>query len=449
MPVLPDDRPPTVAVVGFGYVGSCLSAALADRGLQVVGVDTDAALVAELGRGYCRFQESGLSELVLATMAAGRLRVTTDYAALDDADVVVIAVGTPVRADGSLADEALREVCAELGRRLRPGRLVVLKSTVSPGTTRGLVLPLLEKGGLAGGRDFALAFTPERLAEGAALRELSTFPIVVGGLDAASTATASAFWQRALGVATIELGSLEAAEIVKLADNWWIDLNIALANELAVFCDLFEVDVLDVITAANTIAKGNGSVNILTPGVGVGGSCLTKDPWMVWHAARERGVEIRTAPVAREVNSAMPAHTAGLVLQELERLGRGPAGARVAVLGLSFKSGSGDLRATPVLDTVRALRAAGAEVRLYDPLVDREAATTLFGAEPEHSVADAVRGADCVAVLARHPELEGLDYGALPLAGRAVVLDGRDCFSGPEIEAVRRAGHVYRGIGRR
>ncbi|MEO3977630.1 nucleotide sugar dehydrogenase [Streptomyces sp. CAU 1734] len=449
MPVLPDDRLPRVAVVGFGYVGSCLSAVLAGRGLEVVGVDTDETLVAEIGRGYCRFQEEGLAELIGRTTAAGLLRVTSDPAAVEGADVVVIAVGTPVRPDGSLADEQLREVCEELGGRLRPGTLVLLKSTVSPGTTRTVVAPLLEKGGLVAGRDFALAFTPERLAEGAALRELGTFPIVVGGFDEESTRTAAGFWERSLGVGTIVVDSLESAEIVKLADNWWIDLNIALANELAQFCDLFGADVMEVIGAANTIAKGGGSVNILTPGVGVGGSCLTKDPWMVWRAARERGVEIRTAPVGREVNSLMPGHTAGLIVEGLAALGRPAAGSRVAVLGLSFKSGSGDLRATPVLDTVRALTAAGAEVRTYDPLADRAAATAMFGIAPEESVAEAVRGADCVAVLARHPELAGLDFGELPLAGRALVLDGRDCFSAGEIAAVRGAGHVYRGIGRR
>jgi UDP-N-acetyl-D-mannosaminuronic acid dehydrogenase len=195
-------------------------------------------------------------------------------------------MGTPVHDDGSLADEQLRAACLSLSQHIRKGQLVVPKSTVPPGTTRDVVRPLLQRGGLTAGVDFALAFAPERLAEGIALADLRTFPIVVGGLDERSTRAAAEFWRRALGVRLIQQDSLESAEIVKLADNWWIDLNIALANELAKFCALFEVDVLDVIEAANSIPKGNGNVNILLPSVGVGGSCLTRTRG--WYGSRPR-----------------------------------------------------------------------------------------------------------------------------------------------------------------
>ncbi|RII07932.1 GDP-mannose 6-dehydrogenase [Streptomyces sp. YIM 130001] len=446
---VPPDRPlRRVAVIGFGYVGSCLAAQLADRGLDVLGVDADAELVAGLNDGHCPISEPGLPELIQRGMASGRLRVTGDYAGTAEADVVVISVGTPVRDDGSLADDQLRDVCAELSRYLRRGQLVVLKSTVGPGTTRNTVLPLLEKSGLTGGEDFTLAFTPERLAEGTALRELRSLPIVVGGLDEKSTREAADFWRGALGVDTIPQPSMESAEIVKLADNWWIDHNIALAGELALFCDLYDVDVLDVIKAANTIPKGDGRVNILQPGVGVGGSCLTKDPWMVWHAARQRGVDLLTAPTARRVNDAMPVHTAQLILAELRNLGRDPDTATVAVLGLAFKNNSGDLRATPVLPVVRALRGAGVTVRTYDPLVDADAAARLFGARPERTVQDAVRDADCIAVLALHRELEDLDYAALPVRRTCLIVDGRAHYSKDQIAGLRALGHVYRGLGR-
>jgi dTDP-alpha-D-glucose dehydrogenase len=438
----------SVAVIGLGYVGSCLAAALADRGLDVVGVDTDSRLIDELQRGYCRFREHELEEILFRAMSAGRLRVTTAYQAASGADVVLIVVGTPVRDDGSLAEGQLRDACLSLSRHIRPGQLLILKSTVPPGTTRDVVLPLLQGGGLTGGVDFKLAFSPERLAEGNALAELRTFPIVVGGLDAQSAHAAAAFWRRALNVEVLPQDSLEAAEIVKLADNWWIDLNIALANELAKFCALFEVDVLDVIAAANSIPKGKGNVNILLPSVGVGGSCLTKDPWMVWQSARRHGLDICTTRVGREVNAGMPAYTAQLIIDELVAGGKDPATATVAVLGLAFKNNTGDLRATPVQGAIASLAKAGVKVRAYDPLVDAARAEELLGIRPAATLDEAVRDADCLAILALHREFEGIDFAALPVASSCLILDGRAYYPKEKIDMFRRLGYSYRGIGR-
>ncbi len=437
-----------VAVIGLGYVGSCVAAALADRGIEVVGIDTNTTLVDELNSGFCRFQENGLPELVSSGVAAGKLRVTTDAAAVRDADVVLVTVGTPVRDDGSLADEQLTGACIELSRHLRVGQLIVLKSTVPPGTTRSVVLPLLQRSGLVGGEDFGLAFTPERLAEGTALAELRSFPIVAGGLDDDSAQDAAEFWRNALDVEVIPLDTLEAAELVKLADNWWIDVNIALGNEVAKFSALYGVDALDVIRAANSIPKGNGNVNILLPSVGVGGSCLTKDPWMVWHSARERGLEILTAPAARQVNNDMPVYTAQLAIDELTKQGKDPMACKVAVLGLAFKNNTGDLRATPVVDAVKAFERGCGEVTLYDPLVDVEEAEELFRKPQAASLQEAVEGADCIAILALHREFADIDFGSLPVAENCLVLDGRAYYSREKIAELRALGFAYRGVGR-
>ena len=382
-------------------------------------------------------------------MAGGRLHATTDVAEAAAADVVLVTVGTPVRPDGTLAGDQLEAACTALAPHVRRGQLVIVKSTVPPGATRTLVGPALEAGGLRAGRDFALAFTPERLAEGTALRELRSLPLVVGGVTPRDTATAAAFWEAALGVEVVPQRSSEAAEVVKLADNWWIDHNIALANELAVFCDLFDVDVLDVIAAANGVPKGAGNVNILTPSVGVGGSCLTKDPWMVWRSAADRGVDVRTVPAAREANDAMPARTAATILAELAALGKEPERSVVAVLGLAFKNDTGDLRATPVRGVVDELRRAGVEVRLHDPLVDPTEAAGLFGDAPDPDLEATVRDADCVAVLARHRVFDGIDFGLLPTAAKCVLLDGRAHYPAEVVDRLRDQGYVYRGIGRR
>lgn len=386
MRFLPDHDALTVAVIGFGYVGSCVAATLAERGIDVIGIDNDVRLVEQLKARQCRFNEHGLSEKLFTAMDSGRLRVSSDMVAASSADVVLITVGTPVLEDGSLADEQLRGAALELSGHLRPGHLVVLKSTVPPGTTRTMLRPLLETGGLVAGRDFGLAFSPERLAEGTALHELRTFPIVTSGLTPDCLVSAGELWRRTLGVAVLPMDTLEAAEIVKLASNWWIDLNVAMANELAKVCGHYGADVLDVIGATNTIPKGAGNVNILLPSVGVGGACLTKDSWMVWHAGGEHGTPIETAAAARRVNDGMPHYTSDLVLRELARCGKDPAKSTVAVLGLAFKNDTGDLRATPTRGVIEDLVAHRITVRLHDPLADQEAAAELFGTALETSV---------------------------------------------------------------
>ncbi|PRW64242.1 nucleotide sugar dehydrogenase [Actinopolyspora mortivallis] len=445
-----DTEQPTVAVVGLGYVGSCVAATLAERGARVLGVDSDAGRVAELNAGYVRFNEPGLSELMGRWLGGPRLSVTDDCRVFSEADVVLVTVGTPVRDDGTLDDEQLRHACHELGRHLRRGQLVIVKSTVPPGTTRNLLVPLLENGGLRCGEDFGLAFSPERLSEGSALHELGTFPIVVGGWCPDSSRAAQAFWRRGLGVEVRPVEPVEAAEIVKLVDNWWIDHNIALANEVGRFCAAFGVDSLGVISAANTIRRGNGPVNVLLPSVGVGGSCLTKDPWMVHRAARERGVQLRTVPTAREVNDSMPHHTCEMILEDLRGRGRAPGESAVAVLGLAYKNNTGDLRETPTLPVVERLRRCGVSVSVYDPLADPREVETMFGVPPCVSAYEAASGADCVAVLAWHRAMENLDFGELArsTAEGCLVLDGRAYFTGDVIDGIEKCGFRYRGVGR-
>jgi nucleotide sugar dehydrogenase len=447
---LPAQENITAGVVGLGYVGSCIAATLADNGIQVIGVDTDASLVEELKAGRCRFSETGLPELVSRLAGTPRLRITTDCGAAASADVVIVTVGTPIRDKGVLMDLQLRSACDDLSRHIRPGQLLIFKSTVPAGMTRELVVPLLERTGMKCGTDFGLAFCPERLSEGNALKELRSFPIVVGGWCDDSTEAAAAFWQRSLGVEVIRCASLETAEMVKLADNWWIDHNIAMANELAQVCASLDVDVLDVVSAANSIKKGHGSVNILLPSVGVGGSCLTKDPWMVWRAARDRGVELHTIPAARQVNDSMPHYTFQLIVNELAKLGRTAADSKVAVLGLAFKNNTGDLRATPTQPVVAALRESGAEVALFDPLVDDDDAEKAFGLRPSASIDEAVRDADCLAVLAWHKQFEVLDFAELrrQVAPSCALIDGRAYYPRETIAHLRQLGFVYRGIGR-
>ncbi len=439
-----------VSVIGLGHVGSCVSLALADRGVEVVGVDTNAELVDELNRGACRFQEPGLAKLLESCRDLPTLEFTTDHAAVSSTDVVIVVVGTPVDGSGAFIDTQLRNACKELGRHLRAGQLLIFKSTVPPGTTRGLVIPILESSGLTCGEDFGIVFSPERLSQGAALAELGTLPVVVGGFDSHSTEAAEVFWRSALGVETTSCSSLETAEMIKIASNWWIDHNLALANELALVCSRFGVDTLEVAAATNKLPKGDGTVNVLLPSVGVGGSCLTKDPWMVWSTAKDHGVDLTTVTTARAVNDGMPRHAAEIIVSSLEAVGREPSESRVAVLGLAFKNNTGDLRSTPVGPLVRELRERGVDVALHDPLVSDEDAERVFGLRLCPTPEEAVRAADCIAVTAWHEEFTSIDFSALRehVTQHCVVLDGRAYFTRETIDHLRSLGYTYLGIGR-
>lgn len=451
MRFFPEKNQLSTAVVGFGYVGSCIGITLAERGMHVFGIDSDRKLVEEMESGFCRFNEPGLAQALERVRAAGTLQLSTSYENVSAADVVIIAVGTPVDTSRAIVTTYLESACADLTPHLRSGQLVILKSTVAPGTTRGLVRPLLEKSGLAQGSDFGLAFCPERLAEGNALAQFRTIPIVVGGCDDDSSAAACEFWTSALGIEVLRFSDPEVAELVKLTDNWWIDANVALANELAQLCGALNVDVLDVIAGANSLPKGSSHVNVLMPSVGVGGSCLTKDPWILWSAGREHGLRLRLAETAREVNETMPAYTHELIREGLAALGKDLGSAKVTVLGLAFKNNTNDLRHTPVLPVVQALQASCGELTIFDPLVADDIAEAMFGMRQAPSFEGAVKDADCVAVLAGHNQFATLDFADLArrVSMPCLVIDGRAYYPRPTIETMRDLGFGYRGIGRK
>ena len=436
-----------VVVIGSGYIGSVIAAVLADRGHTVRGVDVNQRLVDAFNAGHCPIAEPGLQDLISAGIAGGNLSFGTDFAAAADADIILITVGTPLGEDFSADLSHLKATADSLAPYLRSGQLMMVKSTVPPGTTREVFADRF-----AGSFDLDIAFSPERLAEGAAIDELGRLPIVVGGTSVRATERACAFWADTLGVETIGLNSPESAEMVKLADNLWIDLNIALAHDLAKLCDAlpYDLDVLDVIRAANSLKKGQHYVNILTPSNGVGGYCLTKDPWFVDALGRKHDVELLTPRTARTVNDSMPAYCAAKVRSHLASRGIVPADAKVTLLGLAFKSDSGDVRLTPVLPLIDELRAMGiARLAICDPMVNEHESASL-GMELEGDIAAALDGADCVLFLAGHKPFLELDAATLAarLAPGALVLDGRRYFPRAAIEAMRELNLTYDGIGR-
>jgi UDP-N-acetyl-D-glucosamine dehydrogenase len=355
-----------VAIVGAGYVGVPLAQVFAEAGRSVVLVDVSAERVAQLleGRSYI---EDVASETLRALVSERMIHATTDYAVLADADAILIALPTPLSRQREPDLSIVLDAAAQIATRLRPGHLVVLESTTYPGTTRGELLPVLERGsGLVAGQDFHLAFSPERVDPGRTDHTTKTVPKVVGGIDEASTEAAAALYGSAID--TIHrVSSPEAAELTKLLENIFRSVNIALVNELAQLCDRMDIDIWEVVDAAATKPFG---FMPFQPGPGLGGHCIPIDPFYLTWKAREYDFSTRFIELAGEVNQNMPYYCRSRVSQALNHgLGRSLKGSQILVLGVAYKADISDMRESPALKLIELLQNAGAEVAYHDPHV--------------------------------------------------------------------------------
>lgn len=431
-----------VCVVGMGYVGSCLSAVLAESGLRVHGIDVNADLVAQINEGTCPIEEDTVTDLFEKHAEQGDISAWTSYDVVADCSTVLVTVGTPLAEDDP-DTSAVEAATRSIGPHLTGGEQVIYRSTLPAGATEGTVKPLLdETSSLTAGEDYALAFSPERMAEGSAYADLTSLPVVVGGYTDQCRKRVEQFW-RNLGHKTVPVSSPTAAELTKLADNWWIDLNIALANEIALLSEQLGVDALEIVHAANTLPKGDHNVNILYPGAGVGGSCLVKDPHFVANLGDRHGLDLQTPRVSRQVNDRMPRHVVDLVERGLQTT----RGATVAVLGYAFKAGTDDTRNTPAVEIVEGLREVGADVQITDPFVQATTIESEVGVTPLR-LPEALDGADAVVVVTGHDQYRSLsaedikEYVGSP---EFLVVDGRFAFD-PDDFMDRSV--TYLGVGR-
>ena len=437
----------SIAIIGFGHIGGSMGSLLASKGFPVVGIDKAAGILQAFEAGECPFEEPGLAAVLARAKERHTLRVTADYTEIKSSDVVLIVVGTPLDEDHGPILDHLKSATRSLGKVLQPGMLILLKSTVPPLTTQQLVRPILEEAsGMEAGVDFGLAFSPERVDEGNVLEGLYGIPVVVGGVNTASSELAVEFWTRTLGVETMVVPDPTTAELVKLADNQWIDLNIALANEIALLSDAIGVDAMEVIKAANSLPKGQHWVNILYPSIGVGGYCLTKDPWFLHRLGAQRDIDLQTPQCSRAVNEQMPSVTVQRVISCLHAHQKDPAQARVTILGLSFKNDTGDTRSTPAGPIIQMLEDHGCKVQAYDPLVSENQARALTGSAIAPDIQAAVEGADVVACLSCHEEFRSANLSQLKERTRenCWFLDGRLGFDPLSVKA---AGFDYTAIG--
>jgi UDP-N-acetyl-D-glucosamine dehydrogenase len=410
-----------VGVVGLGYVGLPLAVAVAEGGFPVLGVDVDAAVVRGVGAGRSHVGDVPAAD-VARLVASGRLAATTDAGRLAGCDAVSICVPTPLnkRKDPDLSF-VVAAVTAVRGA-LRPGQLVVLESTTFPGTTREIVLPLLEESGLKAGTDFFLCFSPERVDPGNAVWHTRNTPKVLGGITEACARAGAALYERVFD-SLVPVSSAEAAELTKVYENTFRLVNIALANELAQACERLGVDVWEVVEAAAT--KPFGFMKF-TPGPGLGGHCIPLDPHYLAWKMRDLAYKTRMIELASEINAEMPAFVVRKVADALNDEAKALRGSRVLVLGVAYKRDVDDLRESPALEVIRLLQEKGAHVAYHDPhcpVIADDGHTPLRGL-PLHSSAlddDALRDADAVVVVTDH---SAVDYQRVADAARLVV-DGR------------------------
>jgi UDP-N-acetyl-D-mannosaminuronic acid dehydrogenase len=427
-----------VAVIGLGYVGVPLAAAVAATGATVVGVDIDPEKVESVnaGRSPLRGREPGVQDLLAEQVSKGRLRATLDPADAAGADVVAICVETPIEpSTHDPSHKALKGALSAVGPHLKRGALVTIESTLAPRTMASVVRPALERTSkMKVGRDIHLVHCPERLTTGKLLHHLTELPRVLGANDAGALRKGLAFYQRFVN-AEVHPTDWTTAEVVKTAENAYWDVQIAFANEVALISEELGVDAYRVRELVNTCPYRL----MLVPGAGVGGHCVPKDPWLLIAPLVQTKPEL--IPTARAVNDFMPLRMARLVEEGLSAAGRRVKGARVAIFGFAYRENTEDARNSPAREVIRELRRRGAEVTIHDPFARTERGYTIL-----RDLKAAAKGADCVALVTAHDAYGKLDLKALRRTMRRhVIVDGRNVFDGTE---VIKAGFIYRGIGK-
>lgn len=414
------DRTALIGVVGCGYVGLPLAQAYADAGFRVTGIDNDPARVRTMNDGESHIQDVPTDQL-RANVKAGRFHATGDYGAVGQLDVVFISVPTPFdrakQPDLSFINAAANGIAAYL----HAGQLIILESTTYPGTTDEILRPILERGGLRAGKDFYLAFSPERIDPGNKKYRIHNTPKVVGGVDPDSTSIAVFALEQIVTEGGVHaISSARAAELTKLLENTFRAVNIALVNELAMLCDRMDIDLWEVIDAAAT--KPYGFVPFY-PGPGVGGHCIPVDPYYLSWKAREYDFHTKFIELAAETNLEMPFFAASRIQRLLNEHGRPSRDAKVLVVGATFKPDIDDARNSAAIRVMEVLRTEGACVDYHDPFAPRiRLGTTLFGSGASVTLGsvpltpERLADSDCIAILVRHSNVDYsmiLEYGNL------------------------------------
>ncbi|WP_439629298.1 nucleotide sugar dehydrogenase [Shinella sp.] len=418
-------REARIGIIGLGYVGLPLAITVARAGFTVLGFDVDPGKIVAIDAGKS-YIEAVSSEILAEEHRAGRFAATSDFGRLGDCDVIAICVPTPLTRHRDPDMSFVEKTCRDIARTLRPGQLIVLESTTYPGTTDGLVRRTLEAGGLKSGHDFFLGFSPEREDPGNRQFQTSTIPKVVAGDGAEAQALVVAFYG-AVVKTVVPVSSTATAEAVKLTENVFRAVNIALVNELKVIYEAMGVDIWEVIDAASS--KPFGYMPFY-PGPGLGGHCIPIDPFYLTWASRAYELPTRFIELAGEINSAMPRHVVEKLAEALDRRqGKALSRSKVLVIGLAYKKNVPDIRESPSLKLIELIEERGGSASYYDPHVPEIPPTREYGAfkgRPSVAWSEAeIRTFDAVLIATDH---DGVDYAALA-DWSALIVDTRNVFA--------------------
>jgi UDP-N-acetyl-D-glucosamine dehydrogenase len=414
------DRSAQLGVIGLGYVGLPLAVEMAQKGFRVTGIDIDGSKVESVNAGISYILDVP-NESLRAAVDNRTIRATQSFAAVESLDTISICVPTPLRKTKDPDLSYILAAVEAVHNHLRPGKLIILESTTYPGTTREIVLPILEKSGLKAGRDFFLAFSPERVDPGNKAFTTRNIPKVIGGITPRCTALASLLYQQFLDC-TVPVSSPESAEMVKLLENTFRSVNIALANEIARMCRKFGINVWEVIDAAKT--KPFGFMPFY-PGPGLGGHCIPVDPYYLAWKAKMNGFEPRLIELAAVINNEMPAFTINWIADALNKNKKSLNGSHILALGIAYKRDTNDTRESPSLDVVKGLQEKGAIVSYSDPhvpfikLEDKKMKSTSITPEVLNSM-------DCAVILTDH---SAFNYSMISEHAK-LILDCRSALRG-------------------
>jgi UDP-N-acetyl-D-mannosaminuronic acid dehydrogenase len=421
-----------VAVIGLGYVGLPVACMLADAGFKVIGVDLKQDRVDLINQGISPIEgkEPGLSDLLHSVVENGALRATTQYDELKEIDIALIDVETPIDENHIPQYVALRSACNSLGNVLKTGALVVIESTVAPGTVETVVRPTLEESsGKVAGVDFFLGACPERVMPGKLLTNLESMSRVCGG-ESQDVAEMMKEFYASIVQSDLDTADIITAEITKTAENAYRDVNIAFANELAIICQSIGADFLRVRDLVN---KSPGR-HVLFAGAGVGGHCIPKDPWLLAYGAQGK-LDLKLIPAARSVNDSMPKHIVKLLNKALKHYGEGLKNAKIAILGYAYLAESDDSRNSPSKKLIELLGDENAVCVVQDPYVEKY----------QQDILDCINGCDAIIFMVAHEVYKDIDLGEVKKRLRfPIIIDGRRII---DPDRANQFGLDYYGIG--
>jgi len=434
-----------IAVIGLGWMGLPTTCLFAEAGFQVIGVDIDLKVVKAINEKRTPIAEPEIDVLIKKNVENGRLKVTSSVKeATATSDAIIIVVPTGITENKKPDYSAVEKTCREIGKVLQKGSIIILESTIGPGSTEGFVLEMLEKSsGLKAGVDFGLAYSPIRATAGRVIRDIQNYPRIVGGIDQKSLEIASSLFGTIVKGPIIKVKNLRTAEAIKLFENIYRDVNIALVNEFALLCEKLGIDFDEAMQAANSQPYSH----LHSPGIGVGGHCIPVNPYFLLEKAEEQGIDLRMMKLARKINDNMYSHAVKLIAEALRVCGKKIRRSKIAVLGVSFRSNAKETRYSMAKLVIDTLQRKGATITIFDPKFTAEELKERGYNNSFSRIERAIENADCILITVGHEEFRELPLSKLgPMMRRPAAII--DCGHILDPAQVEKEGFVYRGVGR-